>query len=151
MRLFRLCKAQFSESAFSGMGAHDYGGRWNSKGRHCVYLGESRSVCLLETLAHLSDPNALDNFIMFSIEVNDELVLTLPIHSLPENWRQYPAPSELSEIGDEWLESMSSPILLVPSVISLDNNAILNPKHPDSQTIIKLAMREPFSIDPRIV
>ncbi|AUC42035.1 hypothetical protein D083_1686 [Dickeya solani RNS 08.23.3.1.A] len=50
---YRLVKQTFVSQAFDGAGAKLYGGRWNSKGVPCVYLGGTIALCLLETLVHL--------------------------------------------------------------------------------------------------
>ena len=151
MKLFRLCRTEYADSAFNGFGARTYGGRWNSKGTSCVYLGESKSVCLLETVVHLHDASALDQFSMLSIEVPDDLILKFPEEALPENWQAYPPPQELADLGSEWIDSQSSLILLVPSVISGDYCALLNPNHPRCKEFTSLAQRETFRIDQRLV
>ncbi|MCC4276128.1 RES family NAD+ phosphorylase [Marinomonas communis] len=151
MKLFRLCRLEFSDTAFDGYGARTYGGRWNPKGTSCAYLGESKSVCLLETVVHLHDASALDQFAMLSIEVPDQLILKFPEDALPKNWQAYPAPPELADLGAEWLDSQASLILLVPSVISGDYCALLNPNHPRCKEITSLAQREAFRIDQRLI
>ena len=51
---------------------------------------------------------------------------------LPADWRSVPAPLSLQEIGDEWVDSMRSCVLEVPSVVvPHESNFILNPGHPD--------------------
>ncbi|WP_417553149.1 RES family NAD+ phosphorylase [Marinomonas fungiae] len=150
MKLFRLCRMEFSDTAFDGYGARTYGGRWNPKGTSCVYLGESKSVCLLETVVHLHDASALDQFAMLSIDVPNDLILQFPEEELPNNWQAYPAPQELADIGAEWLESHASLVLLVPSVISGDYCALLNPNHPRCKEFTSVAQREAFRIDQRL-
>lgn len=150
MKLFRLCRMEFSDTAFDGYGARTYGGRWNPKGASCVYLGESKSVCLLETVVHLHDASALDQFAMLSIDVPNDLILQFPEEELPNNWQAYPAPQELADIGAEWLESHASLVLLVPSVISGDYCALLNPNHPRCKEFTSVAQREAFRIDQRL-
>lgn len=150
MMLYRLCKMEFADTAFDGYGARTYGGRWNPKGVDCVYLGESKSVCLLETIAHLTDAKALDQYAMLSIDIPEELIMVFQERDLPENWRDYPAPQELADMGAEWLENAESLVLLVPSVISGDFCALLNPKHPRCREFVAIAQRVASSIDPRL-
>jgi RES domain-containing protein len=43
---WRLVKERYALTAFDGYGARTFGGRWNSPGHECVYLGESKaSAC----------------------------------------------------------------------------------------------------------
>ena len=88
---------------------------------------------------------------MLSIEVPDQLILKFPEDALPKNWQAYPAPPELADLGAEWLDSQASLILLVPSVISGDYCALLNPNHPRCKEITSLAQREAFRIDQRLI
>ncbi|MGL6251681.1 MAG: RES family NAD+ phosphorylase, partial [Billgrantia desiderata] len=38
VRGYRLVKRKWLQAAFDGEGARLYGGRWNSKGKACIYL-----------------------------------------------------------------------------------------------------------------
>jgi hypothetical protein len=47
---YRITKARFAASIWSGNGARDHGGRWNSKGVSVVYTAQNRSLAALEQL-----------------------------------------------------------------------------------------------------
>lgn len=145
---YRLVDTEFKDSAFTGEGAKIYGGRWNSEGTPCVYLGGSIAICVLETLVHLESPDDLNNFTLFTLSVPDELISELD--PLPAGWNEISAPSHVQDAGDKWLKSMSSFVLIVPSAITEESNAILNPSHPDASRIISGATERPYSIDPRL-
>ena len=69
---------------------------------------------------------------------------------LPKNWRAYPAPVTLQDIGTEWARRNESPLLRVPSaVIPTEENCLLNPAHKE---ISKVTVREiaPFRFDSRL-
>lgn len=69
---------------------------------------------------------------------------------LPDNWRDTPAPPALASIGDDWINSGSTAVLVVPSVvIPIENNYLLNPLHKDFPRI-QIYPPEPFALDPRI-
>ena len=56
---------------------------------------------------------------------------------LPKNWRDYPAPPELADLGSEWAIAMRSLLLRVPSVVVLDEfNILINPIHPDMDRVV---------------
>jgi RES domain-containing protein len=145
---YRLVKTKFKDSAFTGEGAKAYGGRWNRKGTPCVYLGGSIAICVLETLVHLESPDDLANFTLFTLSVPDELISKLD--PLPVDWKNVPAPGHVQDAGDRWLKSLSSLALIVPSTITEEANAILNPLHPDAARIIKTAIERQQPIDPRL-
>lgn len=147
-QFYRLVKTKHKDSAFTGEGAKVYGGRWNSKGTPCVYLGGSISICLLETLVHLDSPEDLAGFTLFSLSVPDSLITTLS--PLPAHWKDVPSPAHVQSAGDEWLKSLSSLVLIVPSTITEEPNAMLNPLHPEAASVIANATERQHPIDPRL-
>ncbi|MFT2111441.1 RES family NAD+ phosphorylase [Marinomonas sp. 2405UD68-3] len=151
MIFYRLCEMKFADSAFSGFGAEQYGGRWNNKDIKCVYLSESKSLCILETVVHLDTQTVLSEYAMLSIEVPDDEIMRLEENDLPDNWRSYPAPKELADLGSDWIDSKQSLVLLVPSAISGDWCALLNPNHPKSNEFVTQAQRMAFGLDSRLV
>lgn len=85
---------------------------------------------------------------------------TIPVHideplieiadSLPDDWRQLPAPASTREFGSRWVAESRSVVLRVPSiVVDGEFNYLLNLRHPD---FARLAIGEPrpFSFDPRL-
>jgi len=150
--LFRLTKAEFVATAFDGEGARLYGGRWNSKGSPCVYLGATRAICVLETLVHLNNQQKLSLFSMLQVTVPEDLVLTLEAPDWPTDWAVDPAPSSTKDIGDHWLADSGSLVLLVPSsVVAGEWNALFNPVHPAAREIIAAAKAVDFALDPRLI
>ena len=73
-----------------------------------------------------------------------------PVEALPADWRTYPAPEKLRDLGTGWVRSGRTAVLLVPSsVIPHEMNVLLNPAHPDFAKI-HIREAEPFSYDPRM-
>ena len=150
MRIWRICKQQYA--AFNGIGAERYGGRWNSPGRRVVYCASSLSLASLETFVH-TEPGLLpQDLVSVVAQLDDDVsrqVITIP--TLPENWRNYPAPEHLQQIGNQWLIANNSAVLVVPSsVIPVENNYLLNPLHPDFPRI-RIIDTTPFAFDPRML
>ncbi|QYM94726.1 RES domain-containing protein [Dickeya ananatis] len=148
---YRLVKQTFVAQAFDGAGAKLYGGRWNSKGVPCVYLGGTIALCLLETLVHLRDVAMLPAFSLLSVEVPDTLVMELSRDALPDDWRQDPPPDATRQIGDEWLASRVSLVLKVPSTLTGEWNALFNPEHPKAQQVLSTLQVVPFHFDSRLL
>ena len=80
-------------------GARLYGGRWNTEGRNALYLASSRSLAILESLAHIVPTNIPDKLLMLTIEAPTDFV-AINIASLPPNWNGYPEPNILKQIGN---------------------------------------------------
>ncbi len=147
---WRICAPDYAATAYSGEGARIHGGRWNSKGRAVVYSSESISLAVLEQLVHVEDPAVLDAFVVVSATLDDDSIEVLPPSSLPDDWRTYPAPPSLKEIGDTWLSEGRSLALKVPSVtVRGQYNYLINPAHPDFESI-EVSEPEPLDLDPRI-
>ena len=54
------------------------------------------------------------------------------VEDLPTDWRFYPAPPVLRDIGTGWAELRQTVVLQVPSAVVLgEHNFLLNPRHPD--------------------
>jgi RES domain-containing protein len=147
---WRIVKRKFRNVAFTGEGAHRYGGRWNSKGVAVVYVAESQSLAALEMLAHLDSAEVLRYYLAIPVSFDSRLVMDVDVSSLPKNWKGYPAPRNLRAIGDAWVSSGKHVVLRVPSVIvPSERNFLLNPSHPEYANLV---IGEParFSFDPRL-
>ncbi|EPG2864712.1 RES family NAD+ phosphorylase [Pluralibacter gergoviae] len=150
MIFYRLTKTRYLMSAWLGQGAREAGGRWNSVGTAMVYLSQTASLTMLETLVHLQAPQLLDAFTLLSIELPDEQIQTLDRQRLPETWSGEEAP-ELALLGDEWIASGVSLALRVPSALSpVEDNCLLNPQHPALFDMMAGVKRIPFRFDTRL-
>lgn len=148
---FRLVKKKWTASAFDGEGAKRYGGRWNSRGRRCVYLASSESLAILEVMVHLHDYRLLAHFALFQLRIPVANIMHLREKDLPDNWREDPAPQETAAIGDQWLAGRSSLALAVPSVIvPRDLIYLVNPDHADFGALVKRSRPMDFLPDTRL-
>lgn len=151
MILYRLTKTKYLSTAWTGYGAKEAGGRWNSVGTSMVYVSETASLTMLETLVHLHAAHILDYFTLLRIDVPDEQIQGADMDELPENWAAEEAPPELAAYGDAWCFTKSSIALRVPSALSpVEYNYLLNPEHPDFYGIIQKAEAIPFQFDSRL-
>ncbi|TPV38900.1 RES domain-containing protein [Pantoea deleyi] len=147
---FRLAKQEYVTTAFDGFGARTYGGRWNSVGMSCVYLGSSRALCVQEALVHLTVQDLSHDYAMLAISVPESLITELSLAALPADWQADPAPLSTRQIGDAWLARPENGLILrVPGTLTGRWNALFNPRHPAAADIVSQRIIEPFFFDPR--
>jgi RES domain-containing protein len=148
---WRIVKSRHASTAFDGEGTRLYGGRWNSPGTKMVYTSSTISLAVLEVLVHLQEASLLSSYSLISAGFDDALVERLDHSMLPDGWRAYPAPSELQQIGDEWVRSQRSAVLEVPSVlVERESNYLLNTAHPDFSSVV-IGEPEPFTFDEHLL
>ena len=131
MRIFRI--ADQRHPIWDGTGAALLGGRWNSPGRPAIYGSLSSACAMLEILAHSGIGRIPETQQIVIAEVPDEdaLIEWLEPASLPEGWDAEDS-GVARQLGDDWLASRRSLVLLVPSVVArLVFNAVVIPAHPD--------------------
>ena len=153
-KIWRTCQDKYKNTAFDGVEASLFGGRWNSPGLKMVYTSECLSLAVLEVFVHLELANKIKPFVCIGAEITDDIAVeTMDLDNiiqLSPNGRTYPAPSILAEYGDRWLNEKRTAVLVVPSaVVPQENNYLLNPEHPDFEKIT-ITTPEPFSFDSRM-
>lgn len=150
VRAWRIVKAHHAAAAFSGEGAKETGGRWNSAGVPVVYVAGSISSAMLEILVHVQSPKLLNRYVRFEVQFDESLVTALDPKVLSHKWRKSPSPKELQQMGDDWFTAAVSAVLCVPSAIVPDElNYLLNPKHRDFPKIV-IGSEQPMAFDSRL-
>jgi RES domain-containing protein len=149
--VFRVLRAAYVRNPFDGEGAYRYGGRWSSPGTRLTYTSEHQSLAMLEYFVHLDPEDAPDDLVLATAEVPDNLAREqIKTREMPGHWRETPAPPELAQIGDDFVKKAESCLLLVPSVLAVnENNWLINPQHPEF-TQIALHPTEPLRYDARM-
>lgn len=148
--VWRLCAAQYADTAFDGEGARLYGGRWSPRGVPLCYCAESRALAIVEVLANADEPDRLAQLAWRLVPA------VIPAESIekpsrfPDRWREFPHHSSTREFGAKWARELRSLALRVPSaVVPGEFNYLLNPLHPDFQHV-NIGKPEPFTFDPRL-
>lgn len=147
MRLWQLVEPE-QLPGLSGEGTKTHGGRWNSPGRPAVYCASSLALAALEVLVNLQPHQRRRGHVpaqkAVEYDVPDELCkLSGFPGTLPEE--------KTRPLGDAWLDSLECLALSVPSsVVPLEANIVLNPRHPHMARIEVLRV-EPFEFDPRLL
>ncbi len=148
---WRLIKQRYAAQAFDGEGARLYGGRWNSPGVPLVYTADSLALATLELLVHLNDRRYLVGYLQCAAHFAPHQVTTVELKTLPEDWRKYPAPAVLRQIGDGWVAERSTPVLRVPSaVVPQESNYLLNPLHGEFPGLV-FESPVPLTLDSRLL
>lgn len=147
---WRMVLEEQATTAFDGEGARLYGGRWNSTGTPMVYASEHQSLAALEIRVHIDRTAMRRRYKCFTFQFAESLMDAFPAGGLPKDWREEPPPPALQLIGDAWVNSGSSVILAVPSVlIPREVNYLINPRHPDFARL-KIEKPADFAFDSRL-
>lgn len=135
---------------FDGEGARLHGGRWNGPDTPIVYTSSTLALAALELFVQLTDPDLTGDLVATPAGIPAGVTVSrVRLSDLPENWRQYPAPEMLRDLGTRWAQGGRTAVLTVPSaVIPAELNYLLNPRHPGFRRI-RLGAFEPFRFDPR--
>jgi RES domain-containing protein len=154
---YRITKEPNPAQAFSGQGAKDWGGRWNSRSIAVVYTAAHRSLAILEVLVHVKGGAGIGRaaigtpFYIYTVSFDPALLEELPIAGLPAGWNSEPPTAASQSLGDAWVLAASSPVLDVPSVVvPEEHNYVLNPNHPRFSEI-QIGSPVVCSIDPRLL
>jgi RES domain-containing protein len=138
---------QYRAEDVSGDGAARSPGRWNEAGQAVLYIAPTIAIAVLETAAHIDDSGLPLNRYLVSFDVPPAVWRKrqeLDLAALPSTWNAISAGATSAQIGSNWIKSVRSAILMVPSVIVPEEHAaLINPAHPDA-TKIKAAVVRPF-------
>ena len=148
---YRVLRKAYAHAPFDGEGAYRYGGRWSSPGTRLSYASEHQSLAMLEYFVHLDQDDSPSDLVLAAADVPEELIAErVAVNDLPANWREYPAPAQLTRWGDEFVQTGKRSVLLVPSVLAPgENNCLINPAHSGFAKIIVRDV-EPLTYDPRM-
>ncbi len=148
MIVHRICNSLYSDD-LSGTGAKLFGGRWNSKGIPMLYVSEHISLAVLEMLVNNQFKDFSIELILLRISIPDTIeIKEIKLNKLKSKWNEDFSYSKF--IGNEFIKSMNSLVLKVPSaVISEEHNYLINPLHTDFKKI-KISDTKQFSTDERL-
>jgi RES domain-containing protein len=116
-----------------------------------VYTSATLSLAALEYFVNLEFATAPNDLVAVPAGIPDGVSLAeVEGSTLPANWRAYPAPDRLADLGSAWAASNRSAVLVVPSaVIPAERNYVLSPGHPEFRAI-RVGTAQPFAFDPRM-
>jgi RES domain-containing protein len=144
---------EYEANDLSGRGAEASGGRWNRPGLAVVYTATSVSLACLETVVHLNADDLPLNRFLVHIAVPGAVWSArqaLTAAELPIGWSAIPEGKVSLDIGDAWLKSASSALLVLPSAIVPEEfNVLINPAHAAAGAITATKTR-PWFYDGRL-
>ena len=149
MELFRITQEIYCDD-LTGNGSWLFGGRWNSERLHALYTASSRSLALLETLAHTpAKMLRMKAYILVTLFVPDTATQqVIDFISLPEGWDA--SHRYTQKIGDKFLWENKKLLLLAPSVLMQEENiCMLNPWHIDMKKV-KIVHKRRVRFDARM-
>jgi len=147
---WRITPKKYQNTAFTGEGANEYGGRFNSVGTAVVYTSDSLALATLELLTKVNERRRLRDRVCIPVTFQETHIQTLDVAELPDGWDNRPYGPASQRVGDEWVHSDGSLVLRVPSVVLPHAyNYLINPKHPDAEDLT-VGHPEPLDLDPRI-
>ena len=151
MLVYRIAKTKYIHD-LSGTGARVYGGRWSKKGIGIIYTSENRALATVEYLVHVPLSLVPGDIGIATLKLPDGITpKEISISGLPANWRDYPAPPELAEIGTRWALANDTLLLRVPSaVVKHECNILINPSHPDMKHVL-ISQTERYTLDARLL
>lgn len=151
MFVYRIAKTKYIHD-LSGTGARVYGGRWSKKGIGIIYTSENRALATVEYLVHVPLSLVPGDIGIATLKIPDGITpQEISISGLPANWRDYPAPPELAEIGTRWALANDTLLLRVPSaVVEHECNILINPSHPDMKHV-SISQTERYTLDARLL
>jgi RES domain-containing protein len=128
LRAFRI--ADMRHTIFDGTGAMLHGARWNSPGRRVVYAAETYASALLEVLVHASgDVPQNQGYVEIEIPVGLAIEEVTPEDVPGWDSRSF---ETARAFGDRWYDDRRTPVLIVPSVVTLvERNILMNQEHSD--------------------
>jgi RES domain-containing protein len=135
---------------FDPTGAMLHGGRWNSIGHRVIYAAETYAGALLEVLVHANLSHPPKNHRVVGIQIPDEVTLETVCIDQLKDWDAEDMMISRS-FGDEWIRTLRTAVLRVPSVITQgrEHHLVLNMAHPQF-ALIRDGSPEPVKWDSRL-
>lgn len=112
-----------------------------------VYASESLSLAALEVFVHLGVVFKGISFVSVEIMIPEKTEITeIALSEMKKIQRQ----EKFRDYGTDWLNSLSSVALKVPSIIiPSEQNILINPMHPDVKKL-KVKTIQKFNFDERL-
>lgn len=152
MIAWRITQKQFADPPLNGLGGLFVSGRWHSRGQQIIYMAESQSLAILESLVHYDPVNAPIEQVIISADIATVSLLTATDIGLDNNDIRSMHVYDLRALGDSWLRQKTSCVLKVPSIITPfdEYNYLINPLHQDFIKIQEIKLTD-FRFDKRLL
>ena len=151
MELYRITQELYCDD-LTGNGSKLFGGRWNREGSPALYTASSRSLALLETLAHApAQMLQQKTYILVTIFVPDTVLKqVVDFKKLPAGWDATDIHPFTQETGNSFLAENKHLFLSAPSVLMPEENiCVLNPLNHDMKKV-KTVQKRRIHFDKRV-
>ena len=147
MIVYRITLAKYSHELI----APGTEARWNSRGYFVIYSAGSRALACLENLVHRDSEGLKSLFKIIVIDIPDDIkIAEIQETKLPTEWTKTNNLYATRQAGNDWLRSLNSCVLKVPSaIIKGEFNYLINPAHADFASI-EIKVIEEFEFDSRL-
>lgn len=150
MRVWRICRTRYAESAYSGEGTVRRPGRWHYRGTRMAYASESLALATLEMRVGLGEEPDVHEYVAVYADLPASLISHHFGTALPPDWQSVPAADASRELGSAWVREGREVATRVPSsVVPLEYNYLLNPTHPDF-ALVRVGEPIPYRLDGRL-
>ena len=150
MLVYRIQKAKYAGD-INGFGSALVSGRWHQAGKlPILYTSSNLSLAILECLIHLPTVVKPPDLVMLTLDFPDSGITKIETKDLPESLDKKGYFDDVQRWGTKWLQSLSSLAIVVPSVTSPDYNILVNPGHPDFDSV-KIISSTPITLDDRLI
>ncbi|MCA4777440.1 RES family NAD+ phosphorylase [Empedobacter stercoris] len=150
MLVYNIRKAKYAKS----LQASGVANRWNKNDEFVIYSGSTRALSTLELVVHRSSIT-IDNsykLLVIKIDCTEDEIYNVKDSKLPKNWQSVESYPKLQEIGSAWYQDFKYLVMKVPSsIIPKEYNYLINTKHPDFSSKVKIKEIEDYNWDDRLL
>lgn len=150
MLVYNIRKAKYAKS----LQASGVANRWNKNDEFIIYTGSTRALSTLELVVHRSSITIDNSYKLLVIEIDckEDEIYQIKHSKLPKNWQSVESYPKLQEIGSSWYQDFKFLVMKVPSsIIPKEYNYLINTKHPDFSSKVKIKEIEDYNWDDRLL
>ena len=116
-----------------------------------MYTSSTIALAAIELFVHIDPAEIPEDFVATPADIPSAVAIArVTAAQLPADWRQYPAPGSLADVGSRWTREGKMAVLAVPSaLVPREVNYLINPLHPAFKQI-RVGEKTPFQFDPRM-
>ena len=137
----------------TGRGAFKVGGRWTPKGVYALYTAMSASLAAWEVFVHqVTKEEWPSDYCLIAIQLpaQHKDFLRVKAKNLPAGWDALPYTFNIQQLGSDWFEKAKLAVIVPSAVMKGEFNVIINPKHKQFKSCVKIIHVQGFQFDERL-
>ncbi|WP_442795618.1 RES family NAD+ phosphorylase [Pelobium manganitolerans] len=149
MLVYKICRDIYADH----LSASGIANRWNKEDEFVIYTGSSIALSVLENIAHRASINISNRYRLITIALDGQTsIKEIKSSQLPISWQSLDAYPHLQDVGSLWYQQCEHLVLKVPSaIVAQEFNYIINTKHTDFGTKVKIIKSEEWVWDSRLL